>query len=78
MLPAEVGLEGETALAVLSLLLRYSATRSWNDVLIGENSPGETLLKSSADRDHAFLEVLLRSPSPAGRWFVGLDGVLGV
>jgi len=68
-----VELDGETALALLSLRLRYSATLSWKCVLIGENCPGETLLKSSADLDQALREMLRRSPSPLFFGVVGLE-----
>ena len=59
-------LEGEGELALLRLRLRYSNIRSWNEGLTGENSAVEILLKSSADFDHPFLEMFLRSPRPVG------------
>lgn len=71
-----VELDGETALALLSLRLRYSAILSWKCVLMGENCPGEILLKSSADLDHALREMLRRSPSPRFCGVVGLGGTL--
>ena len=58
--------EGEVELALLRLRLRYSTIRSWKEGLTGVNSAGEILLKSSADLDHPFLEMFLRSPSPVG------------
>ena len=58
--------EGEVVLALLRLRLRYSTIRSWKEALTGENSAGEILLKSSADLDHPFLEMFLRSPRPVG------------
>ena len=58
--------EGAVELALLRLRLRYSTILSWKEGLAGENSAGETLLKSSADLDHPFFEMLLRSPSPIG------------
>ena len=57
---------GEVELALLRLRLRYSTMRSWKEGLTGENSAGETLLKSSTDLDHPFLEMFLRSPRPVG------------
>jgi hypothetical protein len=61
-----VGPEGEGELALLRLRLRYSTIRSWKEGLTGEYSAGEILLKSSADLDHPFLEMFLRSPRPVG------------
>ena len=61
-----VALEGEIELALLRLRLRYSTMRSWKEGLTGEYSAREILLKSSADFDHPFLEMFLRSPSPVG------------
>ena len=58
--------EGEVELALLRLRLRYSTIRSWKEGLTGENSAGEILLKSSADFDHPFLEMFLRSPRLVG------------
>jgi hypothetical protein len=71
------GLAVDNALAALSLLPRYCATRSWKVVFKGVKDTGaEILLKSSADLDHARLEILRRSPSPP-ELMVGLDGWLG-
>jgi len=58
--------EGKVELALLRLRLRYSTIRSWKEGLTGENSASDTLLKSSADLDHPFFEMFLRSPSPVG------------
>ena len=58
-------------MALLPLRLRYSTIRSWNEGFAGENSTGETLLKSSADLDHPLLEMFLRSPSPVGEVELG-------
>lgn len=63
-LGGKVGLDGVVALALLSFRLRYSATLSWNEVLIGENLGGDILLRSSADLDHPLREILRRSPEP--------------
>lgn len=69
--------DGGVVLALLPLRLRYSTIRSWKEGLTGENSAGEILLKSSADFDHPFLEIFLRSPRPMELFVVGLEGVLG-
>lgn len=76
----EDGLDGETALALLSLRPRYSAMRSWNEVFTGGKLVGDTLLRSSADLDHPRLEIVRRSPSPPPPLapLTGLEGVLGV
>jgi hypothetical protein len=76
----ETGLEGGRALALLPLLPRYSAIRSWKDELIGEKFWGDdTLLKSSADLDHPFRDMLRRSPKPPvpPAVGIGLEGTLG-
>jgi hypothetical protein len=57
---------GEVELALLRLRLRYSNIRSWKEGLTEENSADEILLKSSADLDHPFLEMFLRSPRAVG------------
>ena len=81
--PGDVGLPVLCALARLSLLARYSATRSWKDALTGENAIGAlTLLRSSADLDQPLLDMFLRSPRPPLllpplEGMVGLEGVLG-
>lgn len=79
----EVGLPVECALARLSLLARYSATRSWNELLTGEKAIGLlVLLRSSADLDQPRFDIFLRSPKPPPPplpldGMVGLEGVLG-
>lgn len=76
----ETGLAGGMALAVLPLLPRYSAIRSWKDELTGEKFWGvDTLFKSSADLDHPFRDMLRRSPKPPVPLVlgIGLDGTLG-
>lgn len=51
-------------MALLLLLLRYSRTRSWNAVSTTSREGFEKLLRSSADLDHALLEIARRSPRP--------------
>lgn len=68
--------EGEVGLAWLWLRLRYSTIRSWKEGLTGGKSVAETLLRSSADLDHPFFEMLLRSPRPVTFLEVGLLGEL--
>ena len=58
--------ECEVELVLLRLRLRYSTMRSWKEGLTGEYSADEILLKSSADLDHPFFEMFLRSPREVG------------
>jgi hypothetical protein len=61
-----LGAPEEVELVLLRLRLRYSTIRSWKEGLTGEYSAGEILLRSSADLDHPFFEMFLRSPREVG------------
>lgn len=62
ILAGDVGVEGDTPLALLSLRPRYWCIFSCRVVLIGWMLVGDILLKSSADRDHPLRDMLRKSP----------------
>jgi hypothetical protein len=65
---------GERELAALLERSLYSATFSWNVVLMGDTEAG-ILPRSSTDLDHALVEILCKSPGRRGD--EGAEGGLG-
>lgn len=73
-LVAEVGVDGDAALAPLSERLRYSVTFSWKEALGDDMLVVVILLRSSADRDQPFRDMFRRSPNPPPLRLTGLEG----
>lgn len=53
--------------ALLLLLFLYCDILFWKEPFKGDDSGDDNFPKSSADRDQAFCEILLKSPSPPER-----------